>query len=345
MSETKTKIAIIGGGFSNEREISLLTAAEIAAALPSDKYDVKLVEITPEKNWVLKSGFAATDNAEPTESVSIIKQAELMLHEQLQDTDVVFIALHGKYGEDGRVQAVFDLLGIPYTGSGVLASALAMNKVKCLEILSHYDFKIPKFLAITQSMRDIAELDKLISASFGYPCIIKPNESGSSVGISLVRNSEQLAEAVGCAFGEDDIIIAQEYINGRELTCAVMGNCHDELMALPPVEIKQHEAEFFDYQTKYFTDSTEEICPAQISVELTEQIKNQAKEAHRILGCDGLTRSDFILRGNDLYFLETNTIPGQTSHSISPKAAKVHGWTFSEFIEQQIALALKNKRS
>lgn len=333
----KIKVAVIGGGFSNERDISLMTAQQIAAALPADKYEVSLIEITPEKSWLLRDDFQQiTDAGAGTELLALDPKNPALKN----SADVVFIALHGKFGEDGRIQAIFDLLEIPYTGSGVLASALGMNKAKCQEVLKHYQLNIPQYLILT-SQPDIDELDNIISETIKYPVVVKPNESGSSVGISIAKNKEQLTAAVAAAFAEDRTVMIQEYISGRELTCAVLGNSADNaLEALPPIEIIAH-ADFFDYQTKYFSQSTEEICPAAISEQLTEQIQKQAQVAHLALGCDGLTRSDFILRDNKLYFLEINTIPGQTQASLSPKAAKAAGMSFAEFIEKQLALALK----
>jgi len=337
----KIKVAVIGGGFSNERDISLMTAQQIAAALPADKYDVSLIEITPEKVWLLRDDFKQLSEAgSGAELIALDPQNPTLRNA----ADVVFIALHGKFGEDGRIQAIFDMLDIPYTGSGVLASALGMNKAKCQEILKHYELNIPPYLLLTK-LPDINELDKIINETIKYPAVVKPNESGSSVGISIAKNKEQLDGAVTAAFKEDSSVMIQQYVAGRELTCAVMGNSTDnELEALPPIEIIAH-ADFFDYQTKYFSESTEEICPADISPELTTEIQKQSKVSHLALGCDGLTRSDFILNDGNLYFLEINTIPGQTAASLSPKAARAAGLSFTQFIEKQIGLALKKARS
>lgn len=338
----KIKVAVIGGGFSNERDISLMTAEQIAAALPADKYDVSLIEITPEKVWLLRDDFKQLEEAGLGSELIALDPKNPALK---NSADVVFIALHGKFGEDGRIQAIFDLLEIPYTGSGVLASALGMNKAKCQEVLKHYELNIPKFL-ILANQPDIDELDKIISETLRYPAVIKPNESGSSVGVNIVKDKEQLATAVTAAFIEDKNVMIQEYISGRELSCPVMGNSADnELLALPVAEIVVNGEEFYDYQAKYFSASTEHLCPAPLSEELTQEVQKQAKIAHLALGCDGLSRSDFILHDDKLYFLEINTIPGQTPASISPHAAKAAGIGFEEFIERQIELALKKAKS
>jgi len=334
----KIKVAVIGGGFSNERDISIMTAEQIAAALPADKYDVSLIEITPEKVWLLRDDFKQlSDSVGSTELVALDPKNPALKN----SADVIFIALHGKFGEDGRIQAIFDLLEIPYTGSGVLASALGMNKAKCQEVLKHYQLNIPKYLVLTNEP-NIEELDIIISETLKYPAVVKPNESGSSVGVSIVKNKEQLTAAVIAAFAEDKNVMIQEYISGRELSCPVMGNSADnELLALPVAEIVVNEQEFYDYQAKYFSTSTEHLCPAPLSEELTKEVQKQSKIAHLALGCDGLSRSDFILHDDKLYFLEINTIPGQTPASISPHAAKAAGISFEEFIEKQIKLALK----
>lgn len=335
----KIRVTIVGGGFSNERKISLLTAQQIAMTLPKEKFDVSLIEITPEKTWLLRNDIKQLETETAGNEIIALDPKNSSLKEGI---DVVFIALHGKFGEDGRIQAIFDLLEIPYTGSGVMASALGMNKIKCLEILNSYGILIPKFLAINKKMESTKELDELIAASFGYPCVIKPNESGSSIGISIVHNKDGLKQALDAAFNEDRIVIAQEFIKGRELACAVLGNSLDtDISALPPVEIIAHGSEFFDYQAKYFSKQTEEICPAPISEEITSQIKDLSIKIHKILGCDGLSRSDFILQNGQLYFLEINTIPGQTQASLSPKAALAAGISFEEFVLRQIDLAIK----
>ncbi|MEI6288183.1 MAG: D-alanine--D-alanine ligase [bacterium] len=334
----KINIAIIAGGFSNEREISLLSAGQIAQALPTDKYEVKIIEITPDKKWLLRPDLKAI--GEQSTGHELLSSQTTPDKLDLPSIDVVFLSLHGKFGEDGRIQAILDYQGVPYTGSGVLASALGMNKIKCLEILYSHGIVIPQHVVLYKNPESLDEFDGLISKSFGYPVVVKPNESGSSIGVSLVKDFSELKKAVDLAFKEDKIVLVEEMIVGRELTCPVMGNTgQTELTALPPVEIIPHESKFFDYQAKYFSKKTEEICPANIGPELTAKIQDLSKKIHAILGCDGLTRSDFILKDNELYFIEINTIPGQTAASLAPKSAKVAGMSFAEFLEKQIELA------
>lgn len=314
---------MLGGGFSSEREISLMTAKQIMAALPSDRYEADFIDVDKEGKWMDRRG------------------------DIIAGTDVAFIALHGRYGEDGRIQAVLDLWGVPYTGSGVLASALGMDKAKCMEFLAPAGIRIPAFVALRRGERSIEEIKSLVSERFGYLCVVKPNESGSSVATAIVRSEDRLEAAVKAAFEEDKTVLVMEYVKGRELTCGVMGGSgQDKAEALPPIEIIAHGSEFFDYQTKYFSKTVEEVCPAAISKELTEKIQRLSEKIHQSLGCEGLTRSDFILSEKDgeLYFLEINTIPGQTEASLCPKEAKAIGLSFAEFIEKQIRMALEKRK-
>lgn len=182
-----------------------------------------------------------------------------------------------------------------------------------------------------------------VESKIGFPCVVKPNESGSSIGVSIVDNKAHLDRAMRQAFNEDSSVVVEQYIKGREFTCGILGNSgSNEIIALPLVEIVSSESKFFDYNAKYFSENTKEICPANIDQELNSRIQNSAKMVHEILGCDGLTRSDFMLsEENILYFLEINTIPGQTESSLCPKEAKAVRWSFGEFVEKQIKLALE----
>lgn len=338
--DKKLNIAIIAGGFSNEREISLLTATQIAKYLPADKFEVKIIEITAEKTWLIRGDMKEIGDSAGTDELAIINNNLDRLNIS-EGIDVAFLALHGKFGEDGRIQAMLDYWQIPYTGSGVLASALGMNKLKCIEILNSYGIKTAPHLVVKGRDVDIEKLHQLVSGSFGYPVVVKPNESGSSVGVSIVKDFSQLKTALEAALKEDNLVLVEKYISGRELTCAVMGNSGDkELLALPPIEIISPAGEFFDYQNKYFSGKTKDICPADISPGLNEEIKETSKRVHAILGCDGLTRSDYILHNGELFFLEINTIPGLTEVSLAPRSANAIGLSFAEFLEKQINMAL-----
>lgn len=340
----KIKVAVLCGGISSEREISLKSGEQVAKNLPKNKYEVKVLEITKNNRWLLRSDLAMIGKTvDDKRSLVISDQNALINQEKLsKKIDVVFIALHGKYGEDGRIQALLDLVGVPYTGSKVLASALGMNKIRTNDLVEKYGISVPKTFAINKNNYKVEKITAEIKNKLGFPCVVKPNESGSSVGITIVKKTNGLKKAFSEAFKEDDLVLAQQYIKGREITCGILGNSKSgKLLAMPPVEIIPGN-EFFDYHAKYFSQKTQEICPAKISQKLTLKVKNLAKKIHQSLGCDGLTRTDFILTpAEKYYFLEINTIPGLTEASICPREARALGWSFSKFLDRQIELALE----
>jgi D-alanine-D-alanine ligase len=311
----KIKISILCGGFSNEREISLKSGQSVAAALNPEKYDITILELGDDCEWH-KNNKAFIE----------------------QTPDLAFIALHGKYGEDGTIQSILDDLNIPYTGSSAQASRLAMDKKATIKVAQSIGLHVPKSIVLEKDHENLSD-------DISFPCVIKPNESGSSIGVSIVETKEQLNSALEIAFKEDEKVLVEQYIKGREFTCGVLGNSNDgELMVLPVVEIITHDEEFFDYEAKYNSKTVGEICPAQIDKEVSEKIQELSKKIHMHLGCDGLTRSDFIIsEDGQIYFLEINTIPGMTQVSLVPKEAAAAGMSLGEFFEKQIELAL-NKR-
>ncbi|MEA2089040.1 MAG: D-alanine--D-alanine ligase family protein [Patescibacteria group bacterium] len=338
MRNKKINIAVIHGGPSNERDVSIKTSQQIAKVLPKNKYNVFLIEITKNKKWLYKGKFEAENSGKKYE-IDILSDNNILK----KKIDVAFIALHGKFGEDGKIQAMLDLIGLPYTGSGMLSSALGMSKIKSLELVAKNKIRIPKYLTLYKKNTN-PDFSKNVEKNINYPCVVKPSESGSSIGISIVKNKNQFSKAIDSAFKEDNAIIIEQYIKGRELTCGIMGNTNrTELIALPIAEIIVKDSDFFDYKTKYFSNTVQEICPAKVNPKITKKVQELAKKIHSVLWCDGLTRSDFILSDADkkLYFLEINTIPGQTQASLCPKQAKAAGVKFSEFLEKQIDLAFK----
>jgi len=247
----KIKVGVICGGFSNEREVSLMTGEQIAKALPKDKYVSVVVEL--DKN----------EKIAPLKLIQDLKKKKI---------DVAFIGLHGRFGEDGKIQAILETLKIPHTGPGVLSSALGMDKIKCMEFLGKEGIPVPKFVVLNDAKISKPEILKAGKA-IGYPCIVKPNESGSSVGVFLVKSEKELPSAVGKAFREDKKVIVQKYIKGREFSCGVMGNDNQKKMVLPVIEIIPRGADFFDYHTKYFSEKTEEVCPAEIRKSISQKIQ------------------------------------------------------------------------
>ncbi|MFO0702567.1 MAG: D-alanine--D-alanine ligase [Candidatus Andersenbacteria bacterium] len=334
----KIRIAVIAGGPSSEREVSLRSGQQILEKLDSARYERTLIEIGKDGTWRLGAGMQRSSNkalVQPT--------APTLSRSNLQAVcDVAFIALHGTYGEDGRVQAILDLLGFTYTGSNVLASALGMNKAFAARLVQNTGQTCPKSVLVHPDTSD-SSIAK-VATDLGLPCVVKPNESGSSVGISIVNTSIDLTAAVRKARAESTDVLVMEYIKGREFTCGVLGNTgQTKLVALPPVEIVVEQG-FFDYSSKYTDGLARELCPAPIDKALEARITSAAVQAHETLGCDGLTRSDFIL-GNDnkLYFLEINTIPGMTAQSLCPKEAAASGMSYSQLLDQIIDLAIQRR--
>ncbi len=307
---------------------------EVAKHLPKDKYDVSLVHIARDGRWIKMD----RKQARP---LRIFHSSGRIDGSDLLKFDAAFVALHGKFGEDGKVQALLDIIGLPYTGSGVLASALGMNKLKTAELLAEAGIAVPQTISLAHGIlkKEFMAVEKRVRKEIGYPVVVKPNESGSSVGVSVVREGRELVPALQKAFREDDLVLVQEFIDGRELTCGVIGNQGKKLEALPPVEIIAH-AKFFDYEAKYNSKATEEICPAPLSPAQEKRIMNLAMEAHKVLGADGLTRTDFILQKNKFYVLEVNTSPGLTAASLCPKEARAAGMEFGEFLDKLVQLAL-----
>ncbi|RJQ29260.1 D-alanine--D-alanine ligase [Candidatus Parcubacteria bacterium] len=336
MARNRIKVAVICGGPSSEREVSLKSGEEVLKALPRIKYSSAKIEIMRDGRWLLGK-----------KTLAVFHPREGIRKSDLRRFDVAFVAMHGRFGEDGKVQAILETLGVPYTGSGVLASALGMNKIQTNRVAESASIPVPRFTFFANSSKPtLSAMKQAVRNRIGYPCVIKPNESGSSVGTTIVKNESEFLSATKKAFKEDDAIIAQQYIRGRELTCGVLGNSgQTKLSALPIVEIIP-EGKFFDYHSKYFSEVTKEVCPAPLQKKVAEKIKDLSRKAHAALGCDGLTRSDFILsRGGVPYFLEINTIPGLTEASLCPKEARAAGMTFGEFLDKQIELALLKQKA
>jgi D-alanine-D-alanine ligase len=318
----RLRVAVLFGGTSDEREVSLASGKNVIANLSRKRFDVVPIEIRKNGSWRREA-----------KTFSSSRYADA-----LRGVDLVFNALHGSFGEDGRVQALLEYAGVPYTGSGVEASSLGMDKLKTKRIVSTYGILTPKFISFSRTSP--AKVIAQIKREIGLPCVMKPNASGSSVGISIIKTMSELKRSVTEAFCSDDDILIEEYISGRELTCGVLGN-EKEMMALPPVEIKTTET-FFDYHAKYHSKDTQEICPAPVSAKVSREIQAAAVRAHEALGCSGLTRSDFMLAPNGkLYFLEINTLPGLTAASLCPKEAAALGWSYAELLERIIDASIR----
>lgn len=307
----KRTVALLSGGISSEREVSLKSGDQVYEALDKDAYNV--VRYDPK-----------------TDLVKLAAEAGAI--------DFALIILHGPFGEDGTIQGMLDLLDIPYQGSGVLGSATAMNKWVSKRLYESAGLPVPPY-AVLEERHGIQTAD--LVERLGLPMVIKPAASGSSVGMSIVDTAEALPKAFDKAFAEDRTVIAEAYVNGIEITGGVIGN--DDVEPLPLIEIiPGADHAFFDYEAKYTPGATQEICPARISEALTRKAQDYAVRAHRALHCRGYSRTDMILRDDELYVLETNTIPGMTRTSLFPQAAAKGGLSFSRLMDRLIELGLED---
>ncbi|GAB3455775.1 D-alanine--D-alanine ligase [Massilia terrae] len=291
------KVGVLFGGRSAEREVSIMSGTGVLQALKSKGIDAH--------------GF------DPAER-SIAELAA-------EKFDRVFIALHGRYGEDGSLQGVLEQLGIPYTGSGVMASSVAMDKITTKKIWLHHGLPTPNYAVL---MAD-TDLDK-VAADLGLPLIVKPPHEGSTIGITKVTKADELKAAYELAAGFDEEVLAEEFVSGRELTVTVLGR-GKTARALPIVEIVAPQGNY-DYQNKYFTDDTKYYCPADVDAASTAAIQRIAVDAFNALGCEGWARIDVLLRASDNkpFLLEANTSPGMTGHSLVPMAGRAIGLEYAD---------------
>ena len=309
----KITVALLSGGISSEREVSLHSGQQVYEALDKQKYDVRRYD-------------------PKTDLPRLLADAGQI--------DIAMIILHGPYGEDGTVQGLLELLNIPYQGSGVLGSALAMNKDATKQLYEKAGLTVPAYIIYERDAPvDINDCVKAL----GLPLVVKPVEGGSSVGMSIVRSAQDLQAAMDKAAAHDDAVMVEAFIEGTELTVGVVGN--RRLEALPVIEIiPDADHEFFDYEAKYTAGVTQEICPARIDDDLTQQAQACAKTAHRALFCQGYSRTDMIMKDGRFYILETNTIPGMTATSLLPRAARTAGYEFSQLLDKLIELGLEAKK-
>ncbi|MCL4499079.1 MAG: D-alanine--D-alanine ligase [Chloroflexi bacterium] len=309
----RRKIAVLMGGKSAEREISLKTGDQVIRALVSQGHKVVGIDIGDR------------------------------LLERLQDEapDVCFIALHGRFGEDGTIQGLLELLGFPYTGSGVLASAVGMDKIISKKIFKADGIPTPSFayLTIDEYDNNKAWQTERALALVGVPAVVKPAREGSTIGMSIIRGNEELGAALELAFQHDERALVERFVSGTEVTVGVLGNTP---AALPTLEIVT-ETDFYDYDTKYTAGLSRHIIPARVPEEQRVMAQDLAVKAHLALGCKGFSRVDFIIDEEGApYVLEVNTIPGMTEVSLFPDAAKAAGIPFGELVERLVEFALES---
>lgn len=335
------KIAVIFGGLSKERNVSINGGKAVVNALKSLGYDVLAVDPAMgadiSKSIEILNGNVVI-SMEDSATYSTKNYIDCINSPQFDDVDCAFIVLHGTYGEDGRMQALLELRNIPYTGSGVLASSLAMNKASSKMVFEANGVLTPEGTLVSKNDWDNHDLIKDIRNSFGSKLVIKPNEQGSTIGLSIISNGnlDDISFAIknACEFSKEAIV--EKYIVGRELTVGIVGE-----NVLPIIEIVTEDG-FYDYEHKYTKGKTEYICPAELSSDIEEFIMSMAEVAYKALGCDGFSRVDFRLDEDGQPFcLEVNTIPGFTELSLVPMAAQKVGIEFPELCKQLIELAYK----
>lgn len=311
---TASRVAVLAGGWSDEREISLMSGGEVAEALR-------------------EAGFSVVDLLDPASDGF----AQRLV---VGSYDVAFVAMHGRYGEDGAIQGMLDVMHIPYTFSGVFASSLAMEKDVAKVMFARAGIPVPEGVELRGAEHTGQELDAIVD-SLGLPLFVKPVGNGSSFGVSKVRAREDLDEAVRKAAAAGDKVLVEAAVEGTEVTVPVIGN--DDPRAMPIIEVVTGEnADFYDQNVKYEPSELHHVIPARVSGDVMARLREYAVLAHRVLGCRGCSRSDFIVRADGTpVILETNTIPGMTSASLLPDSARHAGIEFPELCRRFVEMALE----
>jgi D-alanine-D-alanine ligase len=317
-------IAIVAGGDSSEFEISVKSAEEVCKIL-SSRYIVYVIIIRG-TNWYWEDKKGRYYNIDKNDF-------------SLQDDDLsikfdgVFIAIHGTPGENGLLQGYLDMIGLPYTSCDAFCSALTFNKQACKLFLKEYGITMANAVLIRKGYA-IDPLD--LSKQIGLPCFVKPNDSGSSFGVTKVKNEKDLLPAINTAFKESDAVLVESYIDGREVACGVL-KTKNKTIVLPLIEIISKN-EYFDFEAKYTQGRSDEIAPADMSLPITSKIQEISSYVYDILGCKGIVRVDFIVTGEKPYFIEINTVPGMTKESLVPKEAAAAGIS----LEDLYSMAIEN---
>jgi len=328
----KINVALLVGGASAEREVSKHSSQGIYEALIELGYQVTLIDpaygiLQPSK----PEDFFAANDLFPVSARNYLEAVNSSLFDEI---DAAFLGLHGEWGEDGIIQSLLELRNIKYTGSDVLASSLTMDKMMSKIVMRDHNISVPEGFVIDKNY-DYESILQKIKNNFIFPLIVKPNDQGSTFGLTVCEKEEDLKNAIALSFQYSRKTLIEEFIPGRELTVGILAD-----QVLPVLEIRPKHA-LYDYECKYTTGMSEYIVPAELPEELAGQIKAQAQRAFISLGCKGYARIDFRLNGaGEFYCLEVNSLPGMTSTSLLPKAAKAVGLSFPQLVEKIIALAL-----
>jgi D-alanine-D-alanine ligase len=321
-------IALIAGGYSGESEVSVRSSAVIMQNIDRNKFNVYLISVTRE-HW-----HCLIDNTE----IPVDKNDFSITYNEKKITfDSALIMIHGTPGEDGVLQGYFDILQIPYTTCDATVSAVTFNKYFCSKIV-----KAMGGALVAESFRINSSLPydvNEIAYATGFPCFVKPNAGGSSIGTTKVHAPDELRNAIEIAFREDDEVLIESFINGREITCGVIRS-RGELISFPLTEVVSKK-EFFDFEAKYDPRLAEEITPAPIDETLASEIRKLSEKYYDLFHCKGVVRFDYIVEGNKIWFLEVNTIPGMSAESIVPQQAKAFGWSYTELTTRIIEESLR----
>jgi D-alanine-D-alanine ligase len=346
---TKTNVAVVFGGISSEHDISIKTGVTIISEIDRNKYHVKPIFINKQGGWHIFNDFLTLNDSTNLGFVDSLKNvpakkldaALAALYES--KIDIVYIGLHGKGGEDGTIQAMLEFAGIPYTGCGVLACALAMDKVRTQELLQAHSIAMPLF--VKYEHQDFATIKKEVKEKIGYPCVLKPVDGGSSAATFMLNNEDGIEEKIKTAYSVTKQIMFQKFVQGEEVTSGILDiDPLNDPITLPPTQITPKSGQFFDIESKYIKGASDEITPPNMSADTIKKIQTLALKAHKILGCTGLSRTDMIVTKDNIYVLETNTVPGMTITSIFPQQAAYIGISMPELLHKLIQHGLHIKR-
>ena len=330
----KKHVVVLMGGMSSEHEVSIASGTGVAKNLDRDKYAVTPVTIALEGAWQFPN-------------MPRMRICEALAHLERLNVDCVFIALHGPFGEDGRIQGMLDLLGIPYACSGCAASALTIDKLRSKAVVRDAGMRVPKDFGfdLMEWQIDPEAVVVKVEAELGFPCVIKSPCQGSSLGMAIPQTADDFRECVDDIFAFGETAMVEQFIKGVEVTCGVLDVEPCAMpTALPVTEIRPVSSAFFDYEAKYTPGATEEITPAKISEDLTKEVQKISVRAHKLLGCSIWSRHDFIIEDDEPVWLEVNTIPGMTPTSLYPQAAAAAGISYSELVGLFVEAAIAGHR-
>jgi D-alanine-D-alanine ligase len=337
----KTRLVVLFGGQSAEHEVSCVTAASVLGAVDRDRYDLVAIGITPDGRWVAADDAIAALDAGAKALLPAGRSIETgaVVSASSAEQTVVFPLLHGPMGEDGTVQGMLELAGVPYIGSGVLGSALAMDKAKAKEVFEQAGIPGARWLARRDGTIE-ADIEGTVGETLGWPVFVKPSNMGSSVGVSKVRSAVDLRAAIDLALSYDEWLVIEEAVDGREVECAVLGDLHPEASVLGEIIPK---AEFYDYDDKYSGEGAELVIPADLPPRVMDEARALAIHAFEVVRAEGMARVDFLYeeRGRGLLLNEVNTIPGFTPYSMYPQLWKASGLEYAALIDRLVALALE----